>query len=189
MGARIPHLLKIKVLNHWLDGMSRDNIAINVKIASGSVSRITEEFESTQIPDIDLLREVALRLKKQNFDLTQFARSMRLRRMLDNLELPEDRIEKFLEYLCVFFYKHDDKNAKEFLLQLELVYEMATSLDVSIHDILGDIDKKKAELIHLNNKILILNQQIDEKKAEFVSIVKNTERYIAYRQYGYDYPK
>ena len=74
MGARIPHLLKIKVLNHWLDGMSRDNIAINVKIASGSVSRITEEFKNTEIPDIDLLREVALRLKKQNFDLTQFAR-------------------------------------------------------------------------------------------------------------------
>ena len=58
---------------------------------------------------------------------------------------------------------------------------MATSLDVSIYEILGDIDKKKAELIELDNKILILNQQIDEKKAEFVSILKNTERYIAAR--------
>jgi len=60
MGTRIPHLLKIKVLNHWLDGMSRDNIAINHQIASGSVSSIIQEFESTEIPDIDLLREVAL---------------------------------------------------------------------------------------------------------------------------------
>ncbi len=186
MGARIPQLLKIKVLNQWLNGMSRDNIAINNKISGGSVSNIIQDFKNGDIPDIDLLRGVALRLKSQNFDLIQFARSMRLRKMLDNLELPEERIEKFLEHLCIFFYKHDDKNVEKFLLQLEFVYEMATSLDLSIYDILGDIDKKKAELIQLEKELSMLKQQIEEKKAEFVSIFKNTEKYIAARKYGDD---
>ena len=189
MGARIPYSLKIKVLNYWLDGMSRDNIAINEQIASGSVSRIIQEFKVTEIPDVDLLRGVALRLKRQNFDLIQFASSMRLRKMLDNLELPEDRIEKFLEYLCVFFYKHDDKNPEQFLLQLELVYKMATSLDLSIYDILGDIDKKREELIQLDNEISILKRQIEGKKAEFISKVKNTEKYLAARKYEGNPPK
>ena len=106
--------------------------------------------------------------------------------MLDNLELPEDRIEKFLEHICIFFYKHDDKNVEKFLLQLEFVYNMATSLDLSIYDVLGDIDKKNAELIRLEKELTNLKQQIEEKKAEFVSIVKNTEKYIAARKYGDD---
>lgn len=186
MGARIPPLLKLKVLNQWLNGMSRDNIAINNKISGGAVSNIIQDFKNEDIPDIDLLRGVGVGLKRQNLDLTQFARSMRLRKMLDNLELPEDRIEKFLEHLCIFFYKHDDKNVEKFLLQLEFVYEMATSLDLSIYDVLGDIDKKKAELIKMNKELSMLKQQIEEKKAEFVSIFKNTEKYIAARKYGDD---
>jgi len=93
MGARIPRILKIKVLNHWLDGMSRDHIALNHGISGTSVSRILEEFKKTEVPDIDILREVAVRLKKQDYDLVQFARSMRWKAMLDNLELPEDGLK------------------------------------------------------------------------------------------------
>jgi len=114
---------------------------------------------------------------------------MRLKKILDNLELPEDRIEKFLEHLCVFFYKNDDKNAEKFLSQLGLVYEMATSLDVSIYDILGDIDKKKAELIQLNNEISTLKQQVEEKRFEFNRTVKDIENYRAARMYGDHTPK
>lgn len=186
MGSRIPHLLKIKVLNQWLNGMSRDNIAINNKISAGSVSNIIQDFKNDDIPDINLLRGVAVGLKRENLDLTQFARSMRLRKMLDNLELPEDRIEKFLEHLCIFFYKHDDKNVEKFLLQLEFVYDMATSLDLSIYDVLGDLDNKKAELIQLEKELTSLKQQIEVKNAEFVSIIKSTEKYIAARKYGDD---
>lgn len=186
MGSRIPHLLKIKVLNQWLNGMSRNNIAINNKISAGSVSNIIQDFKNDDIPDINLLRGVAVGLKRENLDLTQFARSMRLRKMLDNLELPEDRIEKFLEHLCIFFYKHDDKNVEKFLLQLEFVYDMATSLDLSIYDVLGDLDNKKAELIQLEKELTNLKQQIEVKNAEFVSIIKNTEKYIAARKYGDD---
>ncbi|MDN5845181.1 MAG: hypothetical protein L0H53_02775 [Candidatus Nitrosocosmicus sp.] len=188
MGGKIPQILKIKVLIHWLDGMSRDNIALNHFIASGSVSRILAEFEKSEIPDIDLLREVALRLKKQNFDLIQFARAMRLRNMLDILELPEDGLEKFLEHLSVFFYKDDTRNAEKFLSQLELVSEWVMSLDRSVYDILGDIDNKEAEIIQLDKKLSILKQQIEEKKAEFVSTVKNTEKYLTTRKSGNDSP-
>lgn len=186
MGARIPQLVKIKVLNQWLNRMSRDNIAINNKISGGSVSNIIQDFKNDDIPDIDLLRGVALRLKSQNFDLIQFARSMRLRKMLDNLELPEERIEKFLEHLCIFFYKHGDKNVEKFLLQLESVYGLAVSLDESIYNILASVDEKKAEIRELEEKIFTLKQQIEEKNAEFVSIFKNTEKYIAARKYGDD---
>lgn len=65
MGGRNPSLIKIDVLRKWLNGMSRDNIAINNKMAKGSVSNIIQEFKNQEIPDIDLLREVAIALKTQ----------------------------------------------------------------------------------------------------------------------------
>jgi hypothetical protein len=60
-------------------------------------------------------------------------------------------------------------------------------LDLSIYDVLGDLDNKKAELIQLEKELSILKQQIEEKNAEFVSIIKNTEKYIAARKYGDDH--
>ncbi len=142
MGGRIPSLIKIEVIRKWLNGVSRDNIAINNNIAAGSVSNIIQEFKNKEVPDIDLLREVAIALKRQDMDLIHFASSMRLRKMLDNLEVSEERIEKFLEHLCVFFYKNDDRSVEKFLLQLESVYEMALNLDVSIYNIPEEVDKR-----------------------------------------------
>ena len=184
MGGRFPPLIKTAVIMKWLNGMSRDNIAINCQIASGSVSSIIQEFKNEEIPDIDLLRGVAVSLKRDNLDLVQFASSMRLKKMLDNLDLSEERIEKLLEHLEVLFYKNDDRNVEMFLLQLESVYEMEVSLDVSIYDIVEEIDNKKAELFELKNKISILKQQVEQKKSEFVSTVKNTEKYLAARKLG-----
>ena len=145
MGKIIPWQIKKQVLLDWLKGLSRDNIAYKNQISGGTVSAIVKYFRS-QIPDIDLLREVAIALRKKNLGLYEFARSMRLRNMLDYYELPEERIEKFLEHLCVFFYKHDDKKFEDFLLQVEFVSEMVRILDVSIYDILEEMDKKRAEL-------------------------------------------
>jgi len=142
MGGRIPSLIKIEVIRKWLNGVSRDNIAINNNIAAGSVSNIIQEFKNKEVPDIDLLREVSIALKRQDMDLIHFASSMRLRKMLDNLEVSEERIEKFLEHLCVFFYKNDDRSVEKFLLQLESVYEMALNLDVSIYNIPEEVDKR-----------------------------------------------
>jgi uncharacterized coiled-coil DUF342 family protein len=187
MGVRIPQLLKIKVLNQWLKGVSRDSIAINYQISGGSVSAIIQDFKNKDIPDIDLLRGVAVELRNKDLELNQFASSMRLRKMLDNLDLPEERIEKFLEHLCVFFYKDDDRNVEKFLSQLESVSEMAISLDTSIYDILGELDKKRIESRELDNEIYFLKQQIDQKRSEFNKMVKDIENYRAARK-SEDYP-
>jgi hypothetical protein len=189
MGGKIPPLIKTAVIMKWLTGMSRDNIAINNQLSSGSVSCIIQEFKNKEIPDMDLLRRVAVSLKRDNLDLVQFASSMRLKKQLDNLGLSEERIEKFLEHLAVFFYKNDDINVEKFLLQLESVYEMGVILDVSIYDLVEEIDNKKAELSELEYKKSILKQQVEEEKSKFVNTLKNTEKYIAARRYATMNPK
>ena len=45
MGGTIPHSIKLQVLNDWLSGKSRDDIAINNGISNGTVLNIIKEFK------------------------------------------------------------------------------------------------------------------------------------------------
>ena len=172
MGNTIPKEIKIKVLRDWLRGVSRDTIAINNQISYGSVSKILKAIKNREIPDIDLLREVALTLKRQNLNIVDFASSMRLKKMLDNLGLSEERTGKFLEHLSVLFFKSDDRNVEKFLLQLELVYKIGINLDVSIFDMPKKIRKLEAEVTKLEHEKSILEQLHEQKSKEINFIVK-----------------
>ena len=68
MGKKIPQKVKIDVIRDWLNGLSRDNIATNNHISQGSVSNIIDAIKTQGIPDIDLLRAVAVELKKEGLD-------------------------------------------------------------------------------------------------------------------------
>lgn len=171
----------IKTMAKW---RIRDNIAKNNDIAFGSVSHIIQEVKNKEIPDIDLLREVAFALKGEGLGLIQFARSMRLNKMLHNLEMSEEQIENFLEHLSVFFYKNDVGDVKIFLMQLESVSDMAKNLDLSIYDIREYVIDKRAELDTLNKELLLIKKQVEQEKSEFITTVKNTEKYRAARRYG-----
>jgi uncharacterized coiled-coil DUF342 family protein len=59
---------------------------------------------------------------------------------------------------------------------------MAISLDTSIYDILGELDKKMIESRELDNNISFLKQQIDQKRSEFNKTVKDIENYRAARK-------
>ncbi len=63
MKAIIPKSIKQPVIKQWLPGTSRDQIAKDNDIGAGTVSAIIKDAKQ-EIPDIDLLREVAMIVKK-----------------------------------------------------------------------------------------------------------------------------
>ncbi len=67
---------------------------------------------------------------------------------------------------------------------LESVSDLARNLDLSIYDIQGYIIDKQAELDKLNKELLLVKRQVEQKKSEFSSLVKNTEKYRAARLHG-----
>src|SRR5215212_906132 len=106
MGGRIPHSLKKKVIKEWLQGIPRDTIASNNGIGGGTVSRIIKEA-IMNMPDIDMLRGVAVKLNKENLDINYFASSVRLKKILDRLGLTEEKLELLIEQVNTYCFKHE----------------------------------------------------------------------------------
>jgi hypothetical protein len=98
MKPKVPRSIRERVIKQWLIGMSRDEIAKDNDIGAGTVTAIIKDAKQ-EIPDIDLLREVALVLKKYGLDLSVFAQSIRLKNKLDKMDLNEDQIETLIEKL------------------------------------------------------------------------------------------
>ena len=72
MRSRIPKPIRLEALRKWLDGKFRDDIAKELQISQGAVSSIINDFRKDD-SQFDLLREVAVKIKKQGMDPASFA--------------------------------------------------------------------------------------------------------------------
>ena len=70
MGQKVPSAIKKRVISAWLEAKPRNIIADEIEISYGSVSNIIAQAKRESIKDMDLLRTVAVLLKKNNLDLT-----------------------------------------------------------------------------------------------------------------------
>lgn len=175
MGNRIPQQIKTKVLREWLQGISRDKIALDNKIGEGSVTGITQQAKNN-ISDLDLLREIALSMRKENLDLNHFASSFRLNKKLSRLGLTEDKIEKLLEEISNYCYI-DQRDEKEFVSNMDEVFNLASSLDISPYDIHSYIDKKTMQLKELGKKIAEKEERIRQKAEEYGLTIEDLKEY------------
>ena len=92
MLSKFPKTIREQVIKQWLQGMSRDQVAKVNDIGAGTVSAIIKDTKE-QISDIDLLRQVAVVIKKNDLDLSIFASSIRIKNKLVEMGLNEDQIE------------------------------------------------------------------------------------------------
>ena len=96
MGPETPTRTKEKVLRFWLSGYSREKIAEKAGIGEGTVSSIIQEAKQN-LPDIDLLRQVAVQIKRKGWELAMFSSAMRHRNILYKKGLTDDQIDSLIE--------------------------------------------------------------------------------------------
>jgi hypothetical protein len=175
MGIQTPYSIKLKVIEGWIQGISRDKIALDNDIGAGTVTGIIQQSK-TDIPDLDLMRELALKLKKENLDLNYFTSAVRLKKVLDRLEVTEENVESFLEEINIHcFKKNIDK--KEFILKIDEVWKIAKSLDVSIFNIPVHIQKLTKDLAELEKETIIKERQIKQKTEEYNITIDTLKEY------------
>jgi hypothetical protein len=166
----VPYKIKVQVLYQWIQGISRDKISENNDIGRGSVTNIIEHFKTTTVPDIDLMRETSLQIKKQDIAIFSLAASLRLRRFLEDRGITEDQIESLLEEIDVFCYKQQI-TPKDFVLKINQASDLARDLQTPIH--------KLPSIVHqlLNQKGKI-EREIAIKKQEYRQVASLHEKYV-----------
>lgn len=141
MARRIPPSLKRRVVKEWLEGIPRNTIAENCEIGYASVTNIISQARGGEIMDIDLLREVALTLKKENISLTYFAHVIRLKHICDELNLSEDHIESFLDKISTHCIDNDIEE-RDFINRISSVCYVSEMLEIPLVELPEYLYKK-----------------------------------------------
>jgi hypothetical protein len=175
MGAPTPPSIKIAVIQDWLQGVSRKSIAQRNKIGEATVSDIIQKAR-TNIPGLDLMRGLAVALKKHSMDVDSFACLFRLKAVLDRIGLPEEKLETLLEEINVHCYI-EGTSEKDFISKIDEVFEMASELDTSIWGIDSQINQKKMEIIELDKKIAAIQKDLSKIIEGYGLTVDELEKY------------
>ena len=152
-----PRQIKVQVLYQWIQGIPRDKIAENNDIGRGTVTNIIKQFKTT-VPDIDLMRETSLQMKKENIGIFSFAASIRLRRLLEQLEITEDQIESLLEEIDIYCFKQQI-TPKDFFLKIKEVCDLAMDLQTPIHKIPSFVNQLSVQKNSIKIQITIKKEQ------------------------------
>ena len=96
MGSANPYSIKVKVIKDWIQGLSRDKIGQNNGIGAGTVTSIIQQAK-TNIADIDLMRALALNIKKEKLEINYFASAVRLKKFWIGWNYQKKRWKYFLK--------------------------------------------------------------------------------------------
>ena len=95
-----PEHIKSAVIDAWLMGKTRDNIASEFNISTGSVSNIIEQWQNMIGGyDANNLRELGLALKKAGTSPVQCANGLRINNLMKQLGIDEKHLTDFLNNL------------------------------------------------------------------------------------------
>ena len=164
----VPDTTKKNVIRQWLEGIPRDEIASNNGISVGMVSAIVTEARS-QIVDIDLLRELALNLRKTGLDLDSFAFAVRLQNKLNKLEISEDMAESAIEKLHLHCFTKNLEIPK-FLSRLDYLMALVNDIGVPLKQLDKYIFEKIDRLKRLDRDI----QDMAKARSDMASIYQTT---------------
>jgi hypothetical protein len=164
----IPLSIKSSVLAQWLDGISRDEIALEHSISPGSVSAIIDEARSI-IPDLDLMRELAVNLRKNNLTIHDLSSALRIHNRLNRLNLSPDLAESILEIIHVQCYVNGIE-VKDFIELMIKQVEIDESLGIPITELETFVNEKRKHLSHIVHECL----EMTEKRKILANVYKTT---------------
>jgi transcriptional regulator with XRE-family HTH domain len=156
MKVIVPKSIKQRVIKQWLLGMSRDEVAKDNDIGAGTVTAIIKDAKQ-EIPDIDLLREVALVLKKYDLDLSVFAPSIRIKNKLDEMGLNEDQVETLIDNGNIHCFKRGLTDEKYFNI-VDKVCALTDNLEMPLDELPNHIMQQELEKVERETKDAKLKQ-------------------------------
>ncbi len=165
MGKRIPNDIKNKVLDDWLFGLPSTMIATCNGIGYGSVFRIIESLHS-KIPDLDVLRAVAVKIKQEGLTLNDVASGIRIKNYLEQMGSSEKEMESLLKEIDIHSFR-TDQTFSDFVKEIHEIHRFASALGISIHQVHDYVKHQKEKLRNLQIELDKMNSLILKKKIEY----------------------
>ena len=155
---------KHSVIENWLKGESREDIAIKHKIGSGTVYNIVQEWANgIGVHIADRLRVLSIKLNKNGLTATDCAKGLRILMVFKKYGITEDedkdRVTDFLKEIYT--------QCQEVGLTPQQVFDFINDIlkfsnDVSISQIPEFLKKRTLEKEELETTIQILSKKVDE---------------------------
>jgi DNA repair ATPase RecN len=165
LGKRIPNEVKNKVLDKWLFGIPSNMIATCNGMGYGSVNRIIESFKS-KIPDLDLLRAVAVMIKQEGLSLNDMAIGIRIKNFLEQMGSSEIEMESLLKEIDTHSFK-TNQTFSDVVKEIHEIHRFASGHGISIHQVYDYVEHKKKELRTLQIESDKIKSLILKKKIEY----------------------
>ncbi|HET9807609.1 MAG TPA: hypothetical protein VFP49_11920 [Nitrososphaeraceae archaeon] len=165
MPRYIPPDEKLSVIGDWLDGETREDIAIKHNIGSGTVYNYVHEWSnSIGIKKAVVLRELSIQLKKNGLTVSDCAKGFRMVMVFKKYGIKEedevaDRVTYFLKEIYLKCQEVNLPVQKVFLY----IYDIINfSNEISLSQIPQFLNEKTEEKEELDDSIQKLSQKINE---------------------------
>jgi hypothetical protein len=180
MKLPIHEHIKSAVIDAWLIGKTRDNIALEFNISTGSVSNIIEQWQNRiGLFDANNLRELGLALKKARISPIQCVEGLRITNIIKQLGIDGEHLFDFLKK--IYNESKEQRLLPADLIRLVKVINAYPEIN-SLNDIPKNINKRRQEKIKLDADIYYrklsiekLDQEIKSKRKEIQDLNDDLE--------------
>jgi hypothetical protein len=167
MKSPIPEHIKSAVIHAWISGKTRDKIASEYNIGTGSVSNIIDQWKNMiGVFDANSLRELGLALKKAEITPVQCVDGLRITNILNQLYIDEDHLFNFLNNL--YNESKEQKLLPGDIARLVKVINEYPEIN-SLNNLPTNINKRRQEKIKLDADIYYRKQEITKLDQEIAS--------------------
>ncbi|HXP49209.1 MAG TPA: hypothetical protein VN922_04600 [Bacteroidia bacterium] len=163
MPAAIDPIIKQRVIAQYLQGVSRDKIAADNGIGTGTVSNIIDEWkESVQDSDYESIRELSVFCKKQGMTLNALASCIRLNKYIQSLGANAN--ESTLESLIANMANYPDRDPAKLIEAAAQISESDMPLEKLEDHVKALITEKET-----------LRREIDEGRTTLDGVYRDVE--------------
>jgi hypothetical protein len=160
MGARIPNLIRRRVIQQLLQGVSRADIAIENDVSDGTISTISNESREDDT-NFDLLRELAVMLKREGRTVNSFASSVRLKKQLESKGSDEGQIDSIIEQIHVHCFRRGI-SPEQLVENIQKVSALSENLGISLDELPQMITAENEKLETLKREVKGI--QVEKRK-------------------------
>jgi hypothetical protein len=153
-----PSYIEECIIQYWLRGDTRDEIAKVFEISQGTVSSIIAKFRNKLGHYVaDALRELGKQLLRQNITTDNCAIGFRISKIMEKLKIQEIKTEEFLTTIFEFSQK---MSINPEILREALIEFSRISNEIPFSEIPNSLEKDRKEIEEIENKKKKLKEEI-----------------------------